>query len=177
MPTPGKWAAVAVIIRLCRGIEVLIGKRRDNPADPWSGDAAFPGGRFEPYDKDLVDTAIREAYEETGIDLRAHGKLVTVLDIEHPGNRPELNVLPIVFLINCNIGIPKPHSDEFEKLAWVSLDKVVAMQRRVLFKDRLVDAFVVDGMVIWGMTRRILLNIHDILVVKGCCRHLVSRYY
>lgn len=33
-----------------------------------AGQVAFPGGRREPADRDLVDTALREAQEETGLD-------------------------------------------------------------------------------------------------------------
>jgi 8-oxo-dGTP pyrophosphatase MutT (NUDIX family) len=33
-----------------------------------SGQISFPGGKKEPEDKDLIQTALREAYEETGLD-------------------------------------------------------------------------------------------------------------
>src|SRR4051812_803764 len=40
-----------------------------------SGQVAFPGGKWEEGDESLADTAIREAYEETGV-LKEEVKLV-----------------------------------------------------------------------------------------------------
>src|SRR4051812_9489869 len=49
--------------------EVLMIKRADAEGDPWSGHIALPGGRMEPGDRDLSDTAVRETREETGVDV------------------------------------------------------------------------------------------------------------
>lgn len=63
-------AAVATV--LCK-IEdqphVLFIQRSESPHDPWSGQIAFPGGRIDPEDCDLQDTAVRETFEEVGLDL------------------------------------------------------------------------------------------------------------
>eukprot|EP00941_MAST-03F_sp_MAST-3F-sp1_P002134 g2134.t1 len=40
-----------------------------NPNDLWSGHVAFPGGRRQPSDNSDLHTAIRETYEEVGLDL------------------------------------------------------------------------------------------------------------
>ena len=55
-------AAVAVLVRGLGSSDprVLLGRRRDDPRDPWSGHIAFPGGRREPSDRDLLDTAVRD---------------------------------------------------------------------------------------------------------------------
>jgi 8-oxo-dGTP pyrophosphatase MutT (NUDIX family) len=50
-------------------VEVLFIKRAASPLDPWSGNTAFPGGKRNATDRDDVATAIREAYEEIGLDL------------------------------------------------------------------------------------------------------------
>src|SRR4051812_3842337 len=65
-PTPGsapaiRRAAVAAILRdAAEGPEILFIRRAEHPQDPWSGHMAFPGGREEPGDADLLETAIRE---------------------------------------------------------------------------------------------------------------------
>ena len=58
-------AAVALIVRLGISMDVLLIKRSTNERDPWSGHMALPGGRWEPDDSELQQTAIRETFEET----------------------------------------------------------------------------------------------------------------
>ncbi|WP_028583451.1 NUDIX hydrolase [Desulfogranum mediterraneum] len=62
-------AAVATIITIDPIPEVLVLKRSNNPRDPWSGQYAFPGGRRDHQDHNLLDTCVRETYEECGIEL------------------------------------------------------------------------------------------------------------
>ncbi|HAG97011.1 MAG: coenzyme A pyrophosphatase [Pseudomonadales bacterium] len=75
----GGWidqAAVAVLYRYReQGCELFFIQRAKKPGDPWSGDMAFPGGRKQIEDATLQDTAIRETWEETGLDLFHHGRL------------------------------------------------------------------------------------------------------
>lgn len=50
--------------------EILFIKRAANKNDKWTGHIAFPGGRRDPDDGDDREAAIRETWEEVGIDLR-----------------------------------------------------------------------------------------------------------
>ncbi|WP_243665885.1 CoA pyrophosphatase [Vulcanisaeta sp. JCM 16159] len=131
-PTPDNehlWAAVAVIYNPCLDA-FLIGKRTENPNDPWSGDAAFPGGRFNPTkDKDLVETAIRETREEVGLDLTNDAIILGVLDPFSPSNAPNINVVPVIFLLrDCN---PKLTINKAE-LSKVFFGWVLVMLRSML---------------------------------------------
>jgi 8-oxo-dGTP pyrophosphatase MutT (NUDIX family) len=59
-----------------------------------SGQVALPGGRFEPGDKDLIQTALREAHEEVGIDPAQVNVLGQLSDLYiRPSNSL---VLPVV---------------------------------------------------------------------------------
>lgn len=49
--------------------ELLFIKRASRSSDRWSSHLAFPGGRSEPEDDDGHFTALRETWEETGLDL------------------------------------------------------------------------------------------------------------
>ena len=159
---PSRWAAVAVLVRFCPDAEVLVGRRRMSSNDPWAGDAAFPGGHYEPSDGSLLNTAIRETLEETGINLANVGELVAVLDVEHPGNLPQLNVLPIVFKVPCDVE-PMGNSPEFDKFTWVKLSEVPRLDKVTEVKGRVKKAIVDGDVVIWGMTRRILCRVYNML--------------
>lgn len=53
--------------------EVLFIKRANRKGDRWTGHVALPGGGRDPEDEDDCATAIRETWEEVGIDLTAEG--------------------------------------------------------------------------------------------------------
>jgi 8-oxo-dGTP pyrophosphatase MutT (NUDIX family) len=93
-------AAVAAILREGEeGAEVFFIRRADSPTDPWSGHIAFPGGRYEPEDGNLLTTAIRETREEVGIEL-ARSELVARLPPIPAFKRSKRGVLvvtPFVF--------------------------------------------------------------------------------
>lgn len=75
-------AAVAVLVRGAGGPrpEVLLGRRREDPRDPWSGHIALPGGRRAPLDRDLLDTALRECQEESGLERFRHHAICALPD-------------------------------------------------------------------------------------------------
>ena len=80
-----KEAAVATIVSTTSTPEVLVLKRKTNPRDPWSGHYAFPGGRREHNDASLLETCIRETYEECGIQL-SPSTLVKEYPVRKAGN-------------------------------------------------------------------------------------------
>src|SRR5690348_13096517 len=94
-------AAVAlVLIDGADGLEILLIRRAERADDPWSGQVALPGGRYEPGDGDLLTTAMRETREETGVDLAAAERLGGLDDL-HPrtATLPPVVVRPFVFAI------------------------------------------------------------------------------
>ena len=70
LPSPEvEGAAIEAAVLVCLHDDaVLLARRALHPEDPWSGHAALPGGRWEPGDTSLLETALREAREELGID-------------------------------------------------------------------------------------------------------------
>ena len=164
-------AAVALIIRAGDNgaPELLFIKRSEYPADPWSGQVAFPGGREEAADPTLADTAIRETREETGIDLIRDGTVIGTLDDLRPNTvrLPAVIVRPYVVLLNRFE--PLVLSDEVALAFWVPLEAFKdapawrdtdVLARGVQMNRR---AFHHQGQVIWGMTERILAQLLALL--------------
>lgn len=150
--------------------ELLFIKRADYPGDPWSGQVAFPGGREEPGDSALVETAIRETREETGIDLSRDGTIIGTLDDLRPTTLglPAIIVRPYVALLDlCE---PLILSPEVALAFWIPLEllKVAESWRDATILARGIQinarAFNHEDHIIWGMTERILAQLLELLV-------------
>jgi 8-oxo-dGTP pyrophosphatase MutT (NUDIX family) len=155
-------AAVAILIRHGESgePEIFFIQRAEYQGDPWSGHIAFPGGREEPGDTSLLETAIRETFEETGIDLHTQSELVGVLDDLRPRTvrLPAVVVRPFVFLVSQ---VAEPLlSSEVAGAFWVPLsvllDRSVWRDARVRAGDVEISRFAFhhEGYVVWGMTER-----------------------
>ena len=163
-------AAVALVLRVIGGeLELLLIRRAEREGDPWSGHVALPGGRRDPQDLSLRETAIRETLEETAVDLRALGELLGVLDELHPRTPvlPAIVVTPYVFALT-EVGqrsLDLVLSDEVAEAFWVPLatlaDPTVTQETDVQRPGETwrVRAFMVRQHVVWGLTERILRNL------------------
>jgi len=158
-------AAVAVIFRIAEGdaLELLMIERASYAGDPWSGHIAFPGGRREPQDATLLDTALRETREETGVDLLTAGRVLGALDRVNPTSPalPPLSISPFVAHLTANARLAL--SDEVAGSFWVPLTTLqhadVSREVDVTLSNgstRRVRAFVHGRYTIWGLTERIL---------------------
>jgi len=162
-------AAVALILlEGSGGLEILLIKRAERVDDPWSGQIALPGGRYEARDRDLEATAIRETREETGVDL-SNAERLGALDDLYPRTPvlPPVVVRPFVFTVaRCPALVP---SDEVQRAFWLSLARLsepgvhreVSMTLRGAV--RVLPAYLVEEEMIWGMTERILTSFVDLL--------------
>ena len=162
-------AAVALVLRAVesRGLELLFIRRAEYAEDPWSGQVAFPGGRREPGDESLERTAIRETWEETGIDLAASGAVIGSLDDVRPNTivLPRVIVRPFVAAVSADAEIRE--SGEVAEAFWVPLD---ALREESGWGEtevtaggiaRTVRAFQHGDHTVWGMTERIVRQLLD----------------
>jgi len=163
LPEGAVRAAVALVLAAApEGTELLLIRRAVRAGDPWSGHMALPGGRSDPRDRDLADTARRETGEETGVRLGPRGAgLLGELDDLRPtrSRRPRIVVRPFVF------GLPErpPVSIDAGEVAyhrWVPLAQLARSRgrERVLHGAELVEVpgFRLGADFVWGMTHRIL---------------------
>jgi len=158
-------AAVALVLldgNQTTGLEILLIRRAERADDPWSGQIAFPGGRYEPDDPDLLATAIRETREETGVDLTSAEQLGPLDDLyPRTPTLPPVVVRPFVFVLGRR---PPPlvPSDEVQRAFWLPLSRLreAGVRREITLTLRGVEltfpAYLVDDELIWGMTERIL---------------------
>lgn len=161
-------AAVAIVLApdAHGSLRILFIKRAEHPGDPWSGQMAFPGGRRDPGDPDLLTTAIRETTEEVGFALRREALLGELDDLSPVSpHLPQLVVRPFVFGADTPPQV-KP-SAEVALHLWVSRDALVAGRTEetlvLLGRPRQVSGYRVGPHLVWGMTERILTPLLDLL--------------
>lgn len=162
-------AAVALVLTDGpEGLAALLIRRAERAGDPWSGQIALPGGRFEDQDTDLLATAIRETREETGLEL-ATAERLGVLDDLYPRTPllPPVVVRPFVFAIPQAPVLTL--SDEVTTAFWVPLQRLrdVAVRRTIRLEirgaTRTFPAYVLGEHTVWGMTERILTPFLDLV--------------
>lgn len=157
-------AAIALVLRpgIAGEPELLMIKRAEAEGDPWSGHVACPGGRMDPGDRDLAATAIRETWEETGVDLARDGRLLGTLDDLSPRTPvlPPLVIRPFVAVVKPEVEIVQ--SVEVAEAFWVPLP---AIRERAAWGTGLVQVrgtslhvtmFRHGDYVVWGLTERVL---------------------
>ena len=164
-------AAIALVLRPHDDdtLELLLIKRAEFEGDPWSGHVAFPGGRSEPGDISLEQTAVRETWEETGIDLTRDGVVLGQLDDLGPRapSLPPVVVRPYVTLVQPDVAVTP--SEEVAFAFWVPLPALMhpgatvesmVTARGATFR---VPSYLHDGHVVWGLTERILRQFLDLV--------------
>ena len=159
----GANAAVSLILKPeAEDFEILLVKRAIRQTDPWSGQMALPGGKREPQDANLKATAIRETLEETGIDLR-ESLFLGVLDAVHSEPRRDLRILPFVVQLRGEPEV-KLNFGELDAYLWVPYETIIQSRGKTVQPDfGEVSAFLLQDEVVWGITYKILQNLHRTL--------------
>lgn len=121
--------------------EVLFIKRASRKGDRWTSHVALPGGKRDPEDADDKAAAVREAWEEVGLDLKTYGiecgNLPQRLVTTHWGKKPLMVLCPYVFLLTTHQIPPlKLQPTEVAATHWVPLRSLLSpTQRAVAFED------------------------------------------
>lgn len=169
---PGPRAAVAAILRELPGAdspELFFIRRAEHPQDPWSGHVAFPGGRRDPEDTSLLDTAIRETREEVGIALSPADLVARLPDVPafSRSKKGALVVTPFVFAVRRDTAVTL--NAEVAATLWVPMKSLLAGVGRDSFKLDY-EGVIYDMPCIhlepgqhrlWGMTYRMLETLLD----------------
>ena len=160
-------AAVAVVVSREDDPALVFIRRKVRQSDPWSGQMAFPGGFQAGSGESLATTAAREAFEETGLDLAAHGRLLGVMDDFSPRTPflPPIVVTPHVFAVGARE--PLAPGDEADEALWIPARDIFDPANRTTFAialpggERAFPAIEVGSHLVWGLTERILLHVAE----------------
>ncbi|MEU7139202.1 CoA pyrophosphatase [Nocardia sp. NPDC046473] len=124
------------------------------------GQIAFPGGAVDPGDTGPIDTALREACEETGLDRAGVDPLAVLPKLFVPPSR--FDVTPVVAYWRTPSEVGVVDESETERVVRVPLASLLDPANRFLVRSSLgyqSPAFQVDGMLVWGLTGGILAGI------------------
>lgn len=163
----GRVAAVAAVLREPpSGVEVLFIRRATHHGDPWSGHMAWPGGKREPGDEDLLACAVRETREEIGLDLAACAEPIGTLRAwRHEGRAAGRlrGVFPFVFALQQAVDLTP--GDEVQEAVWIPLSYFTNWSRRAPWSwaarwlPRVPPAYRYQGRLIWGLTQWMLADL------------------
>ncbi|MGE5219948.1 MAG: NUDIX hydrolase [Chloroflexota bacterium] len=152
-----KPAAVLVPIQEKPSGDYLVLTKRADHLRTHRGQIAFPGGRVDAGDADVVETALRESREEIGVDpfrVRVLGRLDEFTAGYGLVVTPVVGVIPAV----CDF-----HIDPAETAAVASVPIAALMQPPNFTLDESLSPgghpsyhFYVNGWDIWGVTARII---------------------
>jgi 8-oxo-dGTP pyrophosphatase MutT (NUDIX family) len=151
-------------------IEVLLIQRAERPHDLASGHVSLPGGRVDPSDRRLVDTAVRELEEEVGLDrsdLAGPPRFVAVVPA------PVFSMHVGVFAAELGAAARPPVArsrTEVARVFWLpsgTLRSSSRIVRETPSGPREVEAVEYEGHLLWGFTRRVLLGFFDLEPFPG----------
>ena len=155
-------AAVLVpIIR--RSVPTVLLTQRTEHLPRHAGQVSFPGGRAQEGDVSLVETALRETKEETGIDP-SFVTILGFLDAYETGTG--YAILPVVGMLQEGFALT-PDANEVAHVFEVPLDFLLEPSNRQMTtrefqgRSRTFYSFTYDGNYIWGATAAMLVNFSE----------------
>jgi 8-oxo-dGTP pyrophosphatase MutT (NUDIX family) len=131
------------------------------------GQVSFPGGKQEPGDQNIIQTALREASEEIGVNPG---------DVQIIGKLTDLYIPPSNFLVSPIIGYTlsrpsfKVDTFEVERLIEAELTSLlfnpVIEHLKIVIREGIkieAPAYITDGNIIWGATAMIVSELREIV--------------
>jgi 8-oxo-dGTP pyrophosphatase MutT (NUDIX family) len=184
LPDPPRPAAVLIPLHQPYGPansppawHILLTKR-SNQLTEHSGQVAFPGGRSDPNDSSPEETALREAYEEIG--LEAHSVLI-IGRLRNFSTITNYCITPIIGVINTSFDY-KPVSTEVERvfsipLSWLADSNNYEIRQRIIPEQysSLIgeQSFPViyfhpyEGEILWGVSAELTLQLIKALTIES----------
>ena len=165
LPAPGDLMPAAVLVPIVlrpQGASLVL-TRRNEGLTHHAGQVSFPGGRIEAGDTGVVDAALREAYEEIGLDP-AQVEVMGYLD--RYATITGFGVTPVLGLVNPDASFVRDPG-EVAEIFEVPLDFVLDPSNRELhtreFRGRVRSFHVIrfGAHEIWGATAAMIVNLGE----------------
>lgn len=150
-----------------RGLNVILTKRAEH-LKHHPGQVSFPGGKYEPYDNSLINTALREAQEEIGLQpdqINIVGQLPSLATVS------QFEVTPVVGFVAPNYHIqtdPNEVAEVFEVPAHILLDKnqLISQTFTIGNRQHRIFALTYQQHLIWGMTAQIVQALQNQIILR-----------
>ena len=160
----GKPTAAVALVVTRKNPSILLVRRAERSEDPWSGQWAFPGGRMDDNDSDLIATCQREVLEECGCDLST-GNFIRALPTSFAGrkNRHPLIVAPFLWEMPTTIELI-PDKNEVVSAHWQELSYLLDQHNHTSgriapkYADEEFPYVMLDNTPLWGFTYRVLMD-------------------
>ena len=157
-------AAVLVPIIDRKGEDHLLFTKRADHLGEHPGQMSFPGGGVERGDETLLETALREANEEIGLENNEANIIGQLDDIR---TVTEYAVTPYVARVPDRTY--EPDEREVAEIAVLPLSSILDPQNyeyehrdHPYYGDIVIHYFRVDGYTVWGATARILVQLLEL---------------
>jgi 8-oxo-dGTP diphosphatase len=155
-------AAVAIVRSRHPKDSILLMRRAERAEDSWSGHWSFPGGRRDPQDRDPLDTALRELFEECGIRLNPSDlEAAWPHAVARRRTPPYLLVAPFLFSVDTECPVVLDPREAAEA-RWIPMSTLRDPSRHVLRPvpgrpaEMLFPCVDLDGPPLWGFTYRLI---------------------
>ena len=153
-------AAVLVLYAYFESGPKLLLTQRARNLSMHAGEVAFPGGKRDPSDDSLWETALRETEEEVGID-RTEVNMEAELPKVYSGTG--IRVSPFVGRVKAGLPLVL-NASEIATASWIPVADVIADKRiRTDVFSRFeqefwAPAYRLNGYYVWGLTSRIMVD-------------------
>jgi 8-oxo-dGTP pyrophosphatase MutT (NUDIX family) len=159
-----KQSSVLVIIHFNHEhTPTIIFTKRSSNLRNHAGEISFPGGRVSDQDHSMIETALRETYEEIGLSIQKE-KIIGSLA---PTNTYTTKIVIYPFIVILGkISVPFEPNEEVEQVIELPLEVLrnhITIDEEHSSSDNKMFKFNVDGYLIWGATARILKNLLDLI--------------
>lgn len=144
----------------------LVFTLRTDLVEHHKGQISFPGGAFHPGDGNLLDTALRESFEEIGLwpaDVQVVGELDDLITNSNFQVTPFVGFVPYPYTF---------HHSEAEVAEIIHTPLSMLLDKRFYRQEKRPDGLMdyyynCYGYIIWGVTARILKPFLDIITSEG----------